>query len=148
MEKIDAIWHHPYMAGDSDKDEFPSDAADRFQVRMPPGMRDRLKEWASANGRSMNSEIVDRINRSFEMDEIVARTPEIHLQQQLSTAKLQHDLARADYEATKQILQRMEESVINSEATMQAVLQMLEQVRAEREATARPSGKPPDTRKK
>lgn len=38
----------------------------RFLVRMPEGMRDRISEAAKANGRSMNSEIVARIEASFE----------------------------------------------------------------------------------
>lgn len=37
-------------------------------VRFPEGMRDRLKEAASANGRSMNAEIVARLEVSLEVD--------------------------------------------------------------------------------
>jgi len=62
MEKVGAIWHHVVMATD---DQFPSDFADRFQVRMPPGLRDRLKSQAEANKRSMNAEIVARLEASF-----------------------------------------------------------------------------------
>lgn len=39
----------------------------RFLVRMPDGMRDRLREAAEANNRSMNSEIVSRLEQTFEM---------------------------------------------------------------------------------
>lgn len=45
---------------------YPSRTADQFIVRFPDGMRDRLKEAAQANGRSMNAEIVARLQDSFE----------------------------------------------------------------------------------
>lgn len=44
----------------------PSDLQERFQVRLPHGLRDRLREVAELNGRSMNAEIVDRLVRSLE----------------------------------------------------------------------------------
>ncbi len=34
-------------------------------VRMPEGMRDKLKELASYSGRSTNAEIVDRLDKSL-----------------------------------------------------------------------------------
>lgn len=37
---------------------FPSQEMDRFNVRLPSGMREAIAERAKANGRSMNSEIV------------------------------------------------------------------------------------------
>lgn len=39
-------------------DRFPSEKQDKFLVRLPDGMRDRIKYAADANGRSMNAEIV------------------------------------------------------------------------------------------
>ncbi|MEY3774319.1 MAG: hypothetical protein RLZZ129_1099 [Verrucomicrobiota bacterium] len=47
------------------KKPYPSEVADRFQVRMPDGLRDRIAEAAKASGRSMNSEIVHRLEGSF-----------------------------------------------------------------------------------
>lgn len=38
----------------------------KFIVRLPDGMRDRIAEAARANGRSMNAEIVHRLEQSFE----------------------------------------------------------------------------------
>lgn len=43
----------------------PSDIADKFMLRMPDGLRERLKVEAAKNGRSMNSEIIARIEMSF-----------------------------------------------------------------------------------
>lgn len=37
---------------------YPSRVADRFQVRMPAGMRPKIAALAKANHRSMNNEIV------------------------------------------------------------------------------------------
>lgn len=39
---------------------------DRYIVRFPDGMRDRLKDAAASNKRSMNAEIVARLEASFE----------------------------------------------------------------------------------
>ena len=47
------------------KKPYPSEIADRFQVRMPDGLRDRIAAAADANNRSMNSEIVARLEASF-----------------------------------------------------------------------------------
>lgn len=38
---------------------------DKFNLRFPDGMRDVIAERAKANGRSMNSEIIDIINHSI-----------------------------------------------------------------------------------
>lgn len=38
---------------------------DQFQLRMPPGLRDRIKIYAERHGRSMNEEIVRLLEREF-----------------------------------------------------------------------------------
>ena len=43
----------------------PSRTADQFVVRLPDGMRERIAEAAKASGRSMNAEIVARLQESF-----------------------------------------------------------------------------------
>ena len=43
----------------------PSKLADQFVVRLPAGMRDSIAEAAKANNRSMNAEIVARLERSL-----------------------------------------------------------------------------------
>lgn len=40
--------------------------ADQFPLRLPNGMRDQLKQSAEANGRSMNAEIVARLEATLE----------------------------------------------------------------------------------
>jgi len=44
----------------------PGRGADVFQIRLPDGMRDRIKGAAAANGRSMNAEIISRLEESFD----------------------------------------------------------------------------------
>lgn len=39
--------------------------ADKYIVRFPDGMRDRIRENAEANRRSMNAEIVHYIDRAL-----------------------------------------------------------------------------------
>lgn len=47
------------------KKPFPSETQERFIVRLPDGMRDKIADAAKAAGRSMNAEIVNRLERSF-----------------------------------------------------------------------------------
>ncbi|WBM43475.1 Arc family DNA-binding protein [Comamonas aquatica] len=49
----------------AEKNLYPSDQADKVLVRMPDGMRDRLKEVAKSNNRTLNAEIVARLEESF-----------------------------------------------------------------------------------
>lgn len=39
--------------------------SDKFMLRLPDGMRERIKVAAEANNRSMNAEIVSRLEASF-----------------------------------------------------------------------------------
>lgn len=48
------------------KTPYPSETQERYIVRFPDGMRDRIREAAEASGRSMNAEIVARLQASFE----------------------------------------------------------------------------------
>ncbi|MDR5616855.1 MAG: Arc family DNA-binding protein [Arsenophonus sp.] len=52
--------------------KYPSQEMDRFNIRMPAGMRDAIADIAEHNGRSMNTEIVmilqEAINRNKEVN--------------------------------------------------------------------------------
>lgn len=50
----------------SDGKEFPSDKADKFVVRFPDGMREKIRVAAEANNRSMNAEIIARLQQTFD----------------------------------------------------------------------------------
>jgi hypothetical protein len=48
------------------KDSKPAGrGSDQFVVRFPEGMRDRIAALAAANGRSMNAELIDRLEKSM-----------------------------------------------------------------------------------
>lgn len=48
---------------------YSSRTADKFVVRLPEGMRERIAVIARDNNRSMNSEIIDRLTLSIEQGE-------------------------------------------------------------------------------
>jgi plasmid stability protein len=43
--------------------------SDQFNLRMPEGMREQLKDAAAANGRSLNAEIIARLLLTLELDQ-------------------------------------------------------------------------------
>ncbi len=51
-------------------DETPARDLEKFMLRMPEGMRERIAREAKANGRSMNAELIARIEQSFEDDTV------------------------------------------------------------------------------
>ncbi len=46
---------------------------EKFVIRLPGGMRSRIAETARANIRSMNSEIVHRLERTAELESALER---------------------------------------------------------------------------
>lgn len=50
--------------------KFPSQEMDRFNVRLPTGMRDAIAQRAKANGRSMNSEIVQILEDALDENRV------------------------------------------------------------------------------
>jgi len=48
--------------------KYPSDKQDKFMLRLPEGMRERVRVSAEKNGRSMNAEIVGRLMESFDAE--------------------------------------------------------------------------------
>lgn len=72
--------------------------SDKFMLRFPDGMRALIKEAAEQNGRTMNSEIIARLNDSFArsdlargddgLDDLIARTVENTLNSMLKAGWL------------------------------------------------------------
>ena len=54
---------------------YPSRLLDRFVIRLPDGMRERIAELAKSSGRSMNAEIVVRLERSLKGNDLVLPAP-------------------------------------------------------------------------
>lgn len=50
----------------------PIQPQDKYVLRLPDGMRDRIKAAAEANSRSMNAEMVARLEQSFDVDKHLA----------------------------------------------------------------------------
>ena len=50
-------------------DKYSSRTADKFVIRLPDGMRTRIEDVAKQNHRSMNAELVRRIEHSLLEDE-------------------------------------------------------------------------------
>lgn len=48
------------------KKHYPSDKLDQYIVRFPTGMRDRLKAEAAVSKRSLNAEIIARLEHTLE----------------------------------------------------------------------------------
>lgn len=54
--------------------KYPSDMVDKFLLRLPDGLRGRIKELAEANRRSMNSEIIVLLERAvFDSFEVTSQ---------------------------------------------------------------------------
>ena len=49
----------------ADRSQYPSEQADKYLLRLPDGMREQIAEAARENKRSMNAEIVARLEASF-----------------------------------------------------------------------------------
>lgn len=60
----------------------PGRGSDQFPLRLPDGMREQLKDAANLSGRSMNTEIVHRLEQSFK-DALSPDTIRMMLQQML-----------------------------------------------------------------
>ncbi|MBB2832326.1 UNVERIFIED_ORG: plasmid stability protein [Rhizobium esperanzae] len=62
---IDIFDGKSHSLGMTEKEKYPSELAERFQIRLPAGLRDRIKAYAERHGRSMNTEIVRVLEREF-----------------------------------------------------------------------------------
>jgi plasmid stability protein len=49
----------------ADRKPYPSEQQERFIIRFPDGMRDKISALAKANGRSMNAEVISMIEASL-----------------------------------------------------------------------------------
>ncbi|MBQ0339703.1 Arc family DNA-binding protein [Providencia rettgeri] len=49
--------------------KYPSQLQDKFNLRLPEGMKDIIAERAKANGRSINSEIIQMLQNVIDEDE-------------------------------------------------------------------------------
>lgn len=72
------------------KKPYPSEVLDRYIIRFPEGMREHIADAAERNRRSMNAEILARLERTFRWDEVDHPHPaELTAEIQASAARLQ-----------------------------------------------------------
>lgn len=53
------------ITGSVSMSKFPSQEMDRFNIRLPSGMREAIAERAKENGRSMNTELIFIIDEAL-----------------------------------------------------------------------------------
>lgn len=77
------------IAMTTEKKRTPQDA-DKFIVRLPSGMREHIADAAARSHRSMNAEVIARLERTFRWDEVEHPHPaELTAEIQSSAARLQ-----------------------------------------------------------
>lgn len=79
--------------------KYPSQLADRFQVRMPDGLRDRIADAAKSSGRSMNAEIIARLEASF--------TEAARLEEMSAALERQGEMIRLHGERIDELMKRV-----------------------------------------
>jgi len=67
---------------------YSSRTADKFVVRLPEGMRDRIAEVARTQHRSMNSEIIARLESSLQQEGILTESDHDNLR--LDSPEISH----------------------------------------------------------
>lgn len=55
--------------------QYNSHTADKFVVRLPPGLRDKIAVEAKANHRSMNSEIIHTLGKKYDPSNAMDEEP-------------------------------------------------------------------------
>ena len=85
--------------------------ADKFVVRLPDGMRERISEVSRSNHRSMNSEIIKRLERTLQEDAMGILNVE-HVEQLSKRCKeLEERLEAMQNEPSASLLKRALEQV-------------------------------------
>ncbi|MDC7745006.1 Arc family DNA-binding protein [Rhizobium binxianense] len=70
----------------------PVSEQDKFMLRLPAGMRDAIREEADANGRSMNAEIVHRLENSLDPSFFGSEFKRVSQNYEASTSAVNHFL--------------------------------------------------------
>lgn len=90
-----------------------SRTADKFMIRLPDGLRDRVADVARDARRSMNSEIVARLTQSIDADDntVLAGAITIYLPESVTTEI--SDLAKANERSVNgEIIHRLKRSAV------------------------------------
>lgn len=107
--------------------------ADKYIIRFPDGMRDRLKEEARTNNRTLNAEIVARLQASFEVHEAVENMAFEH---GFESTGLKNDIERLNAQLEK-MQKAKEAAALDTDAVAERVVQKLFSSDAARELFAK-----------
>lgn len=105
------------------RSEYPSEQSDKFLVRLPEGMRERITEEAKRAGRSMNAEIVHRLEQSFhEMQVYHYGNPEVEdlIKTVIEDQRLAHKNIIEEQRASQQKI--LDEAMTKQRAEIEALL--------------------------
>lgn len=91
---------------DNDQHQFK----DRYMLRLPDGMRDRIKAAAEANNRSMNAEIVAALEKAF--PPATTTTDLLSEYHSLSSSLLREGISDAERQAIKRTMDGLYEELI------------------------------------
>lgn len=89
--------------------KFPSAMLDQYMVRFPDGMRDALKAAASEKGRSLNAEIVARLEGSLDVEMYTRNL--VAAQAEITRLETELQRARGDHSEVLTTLARIDEKV-------------------------------------
>lgn len=106
----------------SEREKYPSEAAERFQVRLPEGMRDQLRDAAEANNRSMNAEIVARLSRSFWQWPVISLPEELENRLKLLPSPYLMEIERS---VTEHLIEKSERALAEAEPQYGLILKEL-----------------------
>ena len=95
-----------------------SRTADKFVVRLPNGMREQVAEVARKNHRSMNSEIIDRLEQSLLNDQFEPAASAIG--DEANPDELKAELTRA-----YRIIDRLLQNAVPTQDDIQEVLHLV-----------------------
>lgn len=100
----------------------PSRKQDQFIVRLPDGMRDKIKESAAANNRSMNAEIVNALDMYLALGDLGVDASEPNAVEQIHSVSEKVKAEMAD------MLRQLEEKTVENQRQLDAMIAKSEEI--------------------
>ena len=92
---------------------YPSEKLDQYMLRFPDGMRDLLRQEAKKNKRSLNAEIIERLEYTLTRDKVNRRMDTLRDPELIEPSK---ELKRIMQETMEKFVKELEErGVLNAE---------------------------------
>lgn len=95
-----------------------SRTADKFVVRLPNGMREQVAEVARKNHRSMNSEIIDRLEQSL-------LNTQFEPAQQILDGSINAEELKAELTRAYRVIDRLLQNAVPTQDDIQEVLHLI-----------------------